>query len=85
MPAEVSRNAKAGVDYWYRNKTMGAGAYAKLDQDHLTISVGEEKVFGGSRFTDSWPPRIELKIRADRFSNGLDGSVKLQKQTKGIL
>ena len=36
-----------GVDYWFRHREGGAEAYANLDQDHLTISVGGEKVYDG--------------------------------------
>ncbi len=36
-----------GVDYWFRQRETGAEAYANLDQDHLTISVGGEKVYDG--------------------------------------
>ena len=39
--------SRVGVDYWYRRRTTGAEAYANLDQDHLTISVGGEKVYDG--------------------------------------
>ncbi len=33
------------VDYWYRHRGSGAEAYLNLDQDHLTISVGGEKLY----------------------------------------
>ncbi len=36
-----------GVDYWYRNKHTGAEAYANLDQDYLTISVDDQRVYAG--------------------------------------
>ncbi len=36
-----------GVDYWYRHRQTGAEAYLNLDQDHLTISVDDERVFDG--------------------------------------
>ena len=49
----VMSRPESGVDYWYRNKATGAEAYANLDQDHLTIPDGEERVYGGPRFTDS--------------------------------
>jgi len=40
-------NSGVGVDHWYRHRETGAEAYANLDQDHLTISVGGEKVYDG--------------------------------------
>ena len=36
-----------GVDYWFRHRETGAEVYANLDQDHLTISVGGERVYDG--------------------------------------
>lgn len=36
-----------GVDYWYRHRTSGAEAYINLDQDHLMISVDDERVYDG--------------------------------------
>ncbi|TMP99767.1 MAG: hypothetical protein E6L09_08645 [Verrucomicrobia bacterium] len=36
-----------GVDFWFRNQKSGAEAYINLDQDHLTISVDEEKIYDG--------------------------------------
>jgi hypothetical protein len=34
-----------GVDYWYHHRGTGKEAYLNLDQDHLTISVDEEKLY----------------------------------------
>jgi len=34
-----------GVDYWYRQRSTGKEAYLNLDQDHLTISVGDQRVY----------------------------------------
>ena len=34
-----------GVDYWYRHHGTGEEAYLNLDQDHLTISVGDQRVY----------------------------------------
>ena len=34
-----------GVDYWYRHRGTGKEAYLNLDQDHLTISVGDQRVY----------------------------------------
>ena len=34
-----------GVDYWYRHRGSGKEAYLNLDQDHLAISVDEEKLY----------------------------------------
>jgi hypothetical protein len=34
-----------GVDYWYRHRGTGKEAYLNRDQDHLTISVDEEKLY----------------------------------------
>ena len=36
-----------GVDYWLRDRRSGAEAYANLDQDHLTISIGSERIYDG--------------------------------------
>jgi hypothetical protein len=34
-----------GVDYWYRHSGTGQEAYLNLDQDHLTISVGDQRIY----------------------------------------
>ena len=34
-----------GVDYWYRHRGTGKEAYLNLDQDHLTISVADRRVY----------------------------------------
>lgn len=36
-----------GVDYWYRNIRTGVEAYVNLDQDHLMISVNDQRVYDG--------------------------------------
>ncbi|HEV2392280.1 MAG TPA: hypothetical protein VG146_07950 [Verrucomicrobiae bacterium] len=36
-----------GIDYWFRNTETGAEAYLNLDQDHLTISLDEERIYDG--------------------------------------
>lgn len=36
-----------GVDFWYRHAPSGKKAYLNLDQDHLTVSVGGEKLYDG--------------------------------------
>lgn len=36
-----------GIDYWFRNTGTGAEAYLNLDQDHLTISLDEERIYDG--------------------------------------
>jgi hypothetical protein len=34
-----------GVDYWYRHRGTGKEAYLNLDQHHLTVSVGDQRVY----------------------------------------
>jgi hypothetical protein len=42
-----------GVDYWYRQRSTGKEAYLNLDQDHLTISVGDQRVYDAEIATEA--------------------------------
>jgi hypothetical protein len=42
-----------GVDYWYRHRGTGNEAYLNLDQDHLTISLGDQQVYDAVHPTEA--------------------------------
>jgi hypothetical protein len=42
-----------GVDSWYRHCGTGKEAYLNLDQDHLTISVGDRRVYDAQMPTEA--------------------------------
>ena len=42
-----------GVDYWYRHRGTGKEAYLNLDQNHLTISVGDHRVYDAELPTEA--------------------------------
>jgi hypothetical protein len=42
-----------GVDYWYRHRDTGKEAYLNRDQDHLTISVGDRRVYDAQMPTEA--------------------------------
>ena len=45
-----------GVDYRYRHRGSGAEAYLNLDQDYLTVSVNDERLFAGELGTAARVP-----------------------------
>jgi hypothetical protein len=50
-----------GADYRYRHRGTGKEAYLNQDQDHLTISVGDQRVYDAEIPTDTeWSTRFAL-------------------------
>ena len=42
-----------GVDYWCRHRGTGKEAYLNLDQDHLTVSVGDQRLYDAGLPTEA--------------------------------
>jgi hypothetical protein len=46
-------DSRVSVDYWYRHRGTGKEAYMNLDQDHLAISVGDQRIYDADLPTEA--------------------------------